>query len=676
MSALEPRRLAGLLWLLTAACTSVPQGRAGVYRLDIQGEDEVSESDIEDKLATRESPRFLGLVPEFIYEPEVFNPYVLERDLARVERYYQARGFYAATVRAGRVSYVDDSHVRVVIEVLEGQPTLIRQLRVRGLEGLPEELVDSVRATLGRHLEVGALFDEEVYARAEAAIREVLTDQGYAYAEVTRSSRVDLPGFFADVEFQVKHHDPATLGEVKVHGLGNIPEAPVRRALALKAGDPYSSRELLDAQQAALELGVFSSVNVRARVEHPPPTPPVVPVDVELTQTELRTVRLGAGLQLDTLQTDAHLLAGWEHGNFLGGLRRLSLEARPGVVFYPTRLDNLTLPEEYLPEVGVVVALRQPGFLEGRTIGTLRAEYNIYAVMNALTDGVNVLGYREARASAGLERPFGRHLRLQPSQNLQTNTPFAYVGDIGELDSLVISYSELLFTVDFRDHFISPHQGFHLLLPLQAAGLGGDAADFRFRPELRVYLPLQKRWTFALRGAVGALFPFNYAAPQTSGRDAQILFFRGFFAGGPSSNRGYPRRGIGPHGPLPFLFVDGVNSCEQAQIGLDECSVPLGGLATWEASAEFRFVVSGPVDLAMFCDAADVVRQKLEISFDRPHLSCGPGLRYNTPVGPIRADIGVRVPGLQVVSGSPAEPDPPNIFGLPIAIALGIGEAF
>ena len=676
MSALEPRRVAGLLLLLANACTSVPQGRAGVHRLEIQGAEEVSESDIEDKLATRESPRFLGLVSEFIYEPEVFNPYVLERDLARVERLYRARGFYAATVRAGRVSYIDDSHVRVVIHVREGEPTLIRELQVRGLEGLPEELVESIHATLDEHLEVGAPFDEEAYTRAEAAIREVLTDRGYAYAQVARSARVDLPGFFADVEFRVKHHEPATLGEVKIQGLGKIPEGPVRRALALEAGDPYSSSELLDAQQAALELGVFSSVNVRAEVVDPPPTPPVVPVDVELTQTELRTVRLGAGLQLDTLQTDAHLLAGWEHGNFLGGLRRLSLEARPGVVFYPTRLDNLTLPEEYLPELGLILSLRQPGFLEGRTIGVLRAEYNIYAVMNALTDGVNVLGYRETRASAGLERPFGRRLRLQPSQNLQTNTPFAFVGDLGELDSLVLSYTSLLFTVDFRDHFISPHEGFHLLLPFQAAGLGGDATDFRFRPELRLYVPLARTWTFAVRGAVGALFPFDYAAPETSGRDAQILFFRGFFAGGPSSNRGYPRRGIGPHGPLPFLYVDGINSCEQQQISLDECSVPLGGLATWELSAEFRVMLRGSVDLALFCDAADVARQKLELSFERPHLSCGPGLRYNTPVGPIRADVGVRIPGLQVLSGTPAEPEPPSIFGLPIAIALGLGEAF
>jgi outer membrane protein assembly factor BamA len=179
-----------------------------------------------------------------------------------------------------------------------------------------------------------------------------------------------------------------------------------------------------------------------------------------------------------------------------------------------------------------------------------------------------------------------------------------------------------------------------------------------------------------VRGSLGVLFPLNYTRPETSGRDAQILFFRGFFAGGPASNRGYPQRGIGPHGPLPFLYVDGIDPCRAARTGEDECSVALGGLSIWEASAELRYSLNGPLDLALFCDAADVTRGRAEFSLERPHLSCGPGLRYDTPVGPIRADLGVRVPGLQVLSGAAQEPAPPDIVGLPVTLAVGIGQAF
>jgi outer membrane protein assembly factor BamA len=660
-----------------AACTSVPQGRVAVANIEIRGERELSESDIEGRIATRESPRFLGLFPELFYEPEIYNTYLLEADLKRIERYYQARGFYAALVRQGLARYIDPQHVQVLIEVQENQPTQVRRLSIHGAERLPSEVVSDVHAALGAHLAVGDRFEEEPYIEAASAIERALTDRGYADAKVERRARVDVPRFVADIDFDVRAGEPAVLGEIRLHGLGDLPEAPVRRALDLTPGEPFSTSALEDAQQAALELGVFSSVSLHPRPEQRSPRSGAVPVDVELSGTPLQTLRLGGGLQLDTLQTGAHLLAGFDHQNFLGGLRRLSLELRPRLVFYPTRLDNLTFPDALLPELGALATLRQPGFLEARTLGTLRAQYNIYAVLNALSDGVDVLGYREAQVTGALDRPFGRHLRMQPSHNVQTNVPFAYLGALGdELDSLIISYSELLLTLDFRDSILSPRRGARLLLPLQVAGLGGDAADWRLKPELSAFVPLGAAWTFAVRGSAGALFPFNYSRPETSGRDAQILFFRGFFAGGPTSNRGYPQRGIGPHGPLPFLYVGGVNPCEAAGSSIDECSVALGGLSIWEASAEFRYVLGEAFNLALFCDAADVTRRRLGFSLARPHLSCGPGLRYATPVGPIRADLGVRIPGLQAPSGAASEPEPPDILGLPIALTIGIGQAF
>jgi outer membrane protein insertion porin family/translocation and assembly module TamA len=669
--------VAKLCLLLLPGCTSVPHGRAAVAEVEIRGADEISAGDIESKLATRASPRFLGPIPGFIYDAEIYNPYLVETDLARVERYYEERGFYAATVRAGLVRYLDASHVQVSIEVQEGEPTRIRKLEIVGIEQLPRDIQRAAHAALSEHLEQGTRFEQAPYLEAEQAIWRALTDNGYAYAKITRSARVDLRGHFVDVRFQVAPGEPSVLGEIAFRGLGKIPEGPVRRALALTAGEPYSTTELEEAQQAALELGVFSSVEVRPRRQDPPPTPAVIPVDVVTTETELKTVRLGAGLQLDTLQLETHLLAGWEHQNFLGGLRRFSVELRPGVTLYPTRLGQLTPPDELLPELGLLAALRQPGFLEARTSGSLRVEYNIYAVLNALNDGATVLGYREARAIAALERPFGRHLRVQPSQHVQTNTPFAYVGELAdELESLVISYSELLLTLDFRDHILSPRKGARLSLPLQLAGLGGDAADFRIKPDLSAFVPLGRGWTLALRASIGALVPFNYAEADTGARDAQLVFFRGFFAGGPASNRGYAERGVGPHGALPFLYIDEVDPCGDAPGGRDDCEVALGGFSVWEASVELRYARSGPLDFAFFCDAADVSSNQLAYSLERPHLSCGPGLRYATPVGPIRADLGVRVPGLQVLNDEPLEPDVPELFGLPIALAIGIGEAF
>ena len=79
----------------------------------------------------------------------------------------------------------------------------------------------------------------------------------------------------------------------------------------------------------------------------------------------------------------------------------------------------------------------------------------------------------------------------------------------------------------------------------------------------------------------------------------------------------------------------------------------------------------------MFCDSGDVSPDRVTLRFDYPHLSCGAGLRYDTPIGPIRIDVGYRIPGAQIPNGADTteQTEATTIFGAPIALAFGIGEA-
>jgi hypothetical protein len=110
----------------------------------------------------------------------------------------------------------------------------------------------------------------------------------------------------------------------------------------------------------------------------------------------------------------------------------------------------------------------------------------------------------------------------------------------------------------------------------------------------------------------------------------------------------------------------------------EKCLVPTGGLSLWELSIEGRAYISGPFAAVLFCDSSDVSLQRLSLRFDRPHVSCGLGGRYDTPVGPVRLDVAYRLPGLQTLGGSDRrdERTPPTFFGAPIALQVGIGEAF
>jgi outer membrane protein insertion porin family/translocation and assembly module TamA len=224
---------------------------------------------------------------------------------------------------------------------------------------------------------------------------------------------------------------------------------------------------------------------------------------------------------------------------------------------------------------------------------------------------------------------------------------------------------------------------------------------------VRTYLPLGKRVTFATRATMGFLLAPNYARdflseltsyqndptklPNNYVSDLEKMYFRGFFSGGPNSNRGFPIRGVAPYGDVPFLNPStaaqqvATNCVPQGGVVPAGCSSPVGGFTLWELSNELRVKVSGPFATAVFCDMSDVSPNRFNIRPDHPHLSCGVGVRYDTPVGPIRLDIGYRIEGLQVLGSKndvaanqkdPTEGIVPRLWGLPLAVAFGIGEAY
>jgi outer membrane protein assembly factor BamA len=674
-------------------CNRVPTGRTAVDAVDVRGANAVDEGDIEDAIATTESEKFLGLFRGVLYDYALFDRNVLQRDLARVEQLYRSKGFYEAHARAGRIHRVDDKHVRVEIVVEEGPVVLVRDVRVDGLEGVPKPIVDAAIRGANDALPKDKPFTQESFDKALANVRRALTDRGYAYAQVKNDAAVDLVAHRADVVLSVAPGDPCVFGPITIEGLGSLPEAPVRRALDLRPGAPFSEAVLESAQQAVLDLGVFASVDVSPDLPDPPREDRVVPVRVKLEPSRLRTIRLGGGLEFDALKTDVHGIVGWEHRNFLGGMRSFAVRFKPGVVLYPIRVNNLTAPTSFLPEERLRVDFRQPGFIEARTNAFVRPELNVQALLLNPDPPPNqpVIGYVEARNGVGLERTIWRFFGAV-SHNLQVAYPFNYIGPRDPtLGLLVISYPELLTQLDFRNDRVHPRKGMWLLNTLQLAGgpFGGQAQDVKVQPDLRGYVPVTKRVVLALRGSVGFLFPRNYGGvvryprsvfegSEERTRDFQLTFFRGFFSGGPTSNRGYPLRGVSPHDIVPFISPELELQRVNSTCNANDCRTPTGGFTLWEASTELRFSVTGPLSLASFCDASDVSPRTSDIRLDHLHLSCGAGARYDTPVGPIRLDIGYRIPGLQVLGGLTRDERRPQTFfaGIPIAVSFGIGEAY
>lgn len=513
----------------------------------------------------------------------------------------------------------------------------------------------------------------------------------------------------ADIELALSPGPASHYGSITLEGLSEVPEDIVRSTVQLREGDVYRQSDLREAETALINLGVFSS----ARIERSDADPATgrVSLVILLREASLRTVRIGIGAAIDPVRFHSALRLGWEDLNFLGRLRRLQVDERPGVVFYPTRTTDYSMPTRVLPENRLIVEFRKPAFLEGRTTAILSAAYNIYPLLFPLPQGKDpsterILGYHEFRGTAAIERAFfNLSLLLTPSLTLQTNVPVAYqrASDgtaIPEgIHTLNILYPELASTLDLRDNRMEPRRGillqnsFQVAIPNKSPALVGD---IRIRPELRTYVPVSKRSVLAARLGFGFLLPINYgdslqadpeglAAHPTQEQvvsDQQKLLFRAFYSGGPNSNRGYGFSEVGPHGPLGLLTAGNVDCL--ATPNAPDCIRPLGGLTLWEASMEVRFPIAGALRGVTFIDASDVTRRRASVRLTAPHLSPGIGLRYDTPIGPLRLDLGYRI--LSRSSSKSSAPgeirDEAELNGwfgsryLPLALHIALGEAF
>ena len=129
-------------------------------------------------------------------------------------------------------------------------------------------------------------------------------------------------------------------------------------------------------------------------------------------------------------------------------------------------------------------------------------------------------------------------------------------------------------------------------------------------------------------------------------------------------NRGFAAGGLGDPGTFAGLSAANLATFDDI----------LGGTRRWEASVELRMPLSDSLETALFLDAGDVNRLP-HFRFDYLHLTVGMGIRYQTIVGPIRLDVGYRLPHLQVI-GSEYPELASSGFWDRTQIHITIGEAF
>ncbi len=622
------------------------------------------------------------------------------------------------------------TRVRVEIVVDEGPPTLVEEVNLVWRDWSSTTNPDAVQGVTNakNRLKVGAPFDEDRYEEVRKAIQKSMTDAGYAYARAEKSAEVDLQKRRARVTYAIDLGPKCSFGKITILGLGRIPEWQIRPALGFKEGEEFSTAKLDAANAALTDFNVFATISIEPDLPKDGSKPVQVPIKIVTEPAKLGTVKLGGGIEAgDPVATRG--IVGWQNKNLFGILDSFNIEARPRLVLYPWKLSTLfsRAPFRVVPEITLRAQYSFPFPFEPRTTVFAQAEASIARPPNIQTPDDaqrtdNILGYQQVSGRWGVQRKFflSRFL-VAPSFNMTFANPFSYNLDKPPegLLPLSIRFLELFLEVDLRRGRnkwdpINPRAGAYIATDVQLGGyfLGGNASDVKVKPELRFFVPLSRKVVLAGRIATGLLFTHSYGttldknvptsdvlndcqppdAPcpkvspdkdivrRTTARDLQVLQLRGLYSGGPSSNRGY---GFNEISPQRVLDDNGQKLT---------APVSTGGRTAWEASVEVRFPIAGSLGGSYFIDASDVTAGFAEYRINHPHTSTGIGLRYETPVGPLRVDLGYRIPRLQVLGkkddGSclkrnvPCdslivdEGDPSELFGLPLALAIAIGNAF
>jgi translocation and assembly module TamA len=234
---------------------------------------------------------------------------------------------------------------------------------------------------------------------------------------------------------------------------------------------------------------------------------------------------------------------------------------------------------------------------------------------------------------------------------------------------------------DHRDDRQEPRHGYYFALAFQEGGwlFGGSFDYVRLEPEARAYFSVLEddRLTFAFRVRVGTLLP---------GHGAQSPIVARFYSGG-NDMRGFGARYLSPLALVP-----------NSDTTSDGYYVPVGGDGLAEGSIEARYRITRPLVIATFFDTGAVTTGQLSARgsgsiFDNLQYAVGAGLRYLTPLGPIRLDFAYRLdlgPALPVqVLGGARAPSSSGCFGFgkgrtdsggapegACSIQISIGEAF
>jgi len=565
-----------------------------------------------------------------------YQPLQLVLDQQRIETTYREQGYFSAKVLGAEVEDIDDEEVALVFRVDEGKPTLLERVEILGA---PEDDPSLNARELGRTaalvMDMPLTYDS--YLQAADRLKSKMLARGYAYAVVYSSLTVDRARGRATATYAINAGPIAVFGDVKIEGLDRTPQVLVLNRLAWTPGERFDPVKLEKTRLSLYSTGLVGNVRFSWDKDE---RSDVLDLKLQASEGTRHEIRLGGGVGVDRQHYELRGRLGYTHRNFIDPRVTLRFQARPGIGF-------LSVGSKVILNLDTELELERLDFLFPLLRGKIGVEYllNEYDAYSVQGPGVQAsIGrfFMDDRLAVALTTSYRWHSfpRIEPAVQ-------AVAEQIGLDDPESFVFIEPSVAWDSRDDPRSPSDGILLRMGVELGQvLSGDTPHpyLKITPEARGY------WAFGDRVVVAARVRFGTNVSALG----RVPLTQRYLSGGADTQRGFGRGRLAP-------FVRGENNE----------SLPIGGGALVETNAEIRIglfdIMDSLLSMVTFVDGADVADRFGELKFPNLHYAVGGGFRYDTPVGPIRADVGFRVNRT-----GPNDPDPDS----PFALHLSIGEAF
>ena len=595
----------------------------------------------------------------------------LRKDQEDIESLYQSNGFrdVKVTAQVDRDYKGKTGDVRVTLNIEEGPQWFVDRLTIQGISQLnPDELKPQLVSVAGQAFADINLASDRDYLLTYYYAR------GFPKATFQAAWKLSDTPHHVDVNYSIKEGDREFVRGVLTSGLKTTRQGYVDKRITLKPGDPLSPIQETAIQKEFYDLGTFARVDTA--IQNPEGDEQHKYVLYNFEEADRYTFTVGIGAQVARFGTPS----------------TTDLSSPAGTTGFSPEL-SLNVSRQNFLGIGHIISGRavyssiekrgsisylQPRFLnrDGRNI--------TYSILYDKTLDVRTFAAKREEGSIQLSQKF--------TKSITGLFRFAYRRvSVSDVVIPVLLVPQLLQPVrigilagnlaqDRRDNPADPHKGIYNTADFGLAGgfFGSQRSFARLLLRNATYYQLTKTLVLARQTQFGVIVPFS--APAGVSAQESVPLPERFFGGGADSLRAFPYNEAGPRDTGASLVPGGPVS--------QPTGFPLGGNALFVNNVELRFPFIGQnMQGVVFHDLGNVYDSVEDISF-RFHQNnmkdfnyavqaAGLGIRYRTPVGPVRADFAYSInpPSFVGFKGTPQQLLGCNPNVPPAGVCVGVPQS-